>query len=220
MKILISESQYKKIQKSLEEDYPTTWNVEEFANLKTFKDRIQYCENNLIRLGSGSSRITYKIDDTKVLKLAKNKKGIAQNEVEVDHSNDYILDNIVAQIFHHDENFQWVEMELARKLTLSMFQKITGVSFENYTSAINYYHNDINARRGQRVYGKPDNFDELWDNEFVSGILDMIGNYSHLPIGDFLKLSSYGVVKREYGDWIVFIDYGLNDEVYEKHYKR
>ena len=99
MKIIITESQLKNIiQKELEEDYPINWNVEDFKKLNSFNKRIQYCEEKLTRISSGSSRIVYKIDESKVLKLGKNKKGIAQNEAEIDFSNDYMWDGITAEI--------------------------------------------------------------------------------------------------------------------------
>ena len=66
------------------EDYPTQFDMNLFKSLKTFKERIEYCEANLKKIGSGSSRIVYQVDNNKVLKLAKNKKGIAQNETEID----------------------------------------------------------------------------------------------------------------------------------------
>ena len=69
MRIIITEQQYNLIKKDVEEEYPATWNVEEFKNLKSFNQRVQYCETNLTRIASGSSRIVYKIDDTKVLNL-------------------------------------------------------------------------------------------------------------------------------------------------------
>ena len=95
VKLTLSED-YTSVQRDIEEEYPISWNVEEFSKLKSFNQRIQYCEKNLTRISSGSSRIAYKIDDTKVLKLAKNKKGIAQNNVEIDYSHKMPLD----QIYH------------------------------------------------------------------------------------------------------------------------
>jgi mRNA-degrading endonuclease RelE of RelBE toxin-antitoxin system len=69
------------LRENLLEDYPTSWSIEEFKKLNSFNARIKYCNQHLTRISSGSSRVVYKIDDEKVLKLAKNKKGLAQNEV-------------------------------------------------------------------------------------------------------------------------------------------
>jgi hypothetical protein len=55
--------------------YPTNFSLEEFSQIRSFKGRVDYCEQRLQRLGSGSSRIAYKVDDEKCLKIAKNQKG-------------------------------------------------------------------------------------------------------------------------------------------------
>jgi hypothetical protein len=53
------------------------------------------------------------IDNQKVIKIAKNKKGLAQNSVEAEA---YIQNyDIVARVFDTDRNDFWVEMELAKK---------------------------------------------------------------------------------------------------------
>ena len=84
MKIIITEEQLDNIIHSdISEEYPESWNIEDFKKLTSFNARVKYCEEKLRRISSGSSRIVYKIDDQKVLKLAKNKKGIAQNNQEI-----------------------------------------------------------------------------------------------------------------------------------------
>ena len=97
----------------LREDYPSHFDMEHFKSLKTFAQRIRYCDANLKRIGGGSSRIVFKIDDQKVLKLAKNKKGIVQNDTEIDRGNDTYYSSILAQVFDSDDDGLWVEMELA-----------------------------------------------------------------------------------------------------------
>lgn len=58
----------------LDEDYPTSFDMGHFKTLTKFAERVRYCEENLQRISSGSARIVYKIDNEKVLKLAKNEK--------------------------------------------------------------------------------------------------------------------------------------------------
>ena len=198
------------------EDYPSNWNVEEFKKLTSFNQRIQYCEDNLTRISSGSSRVVYKIDETKVLKLAKNKKGIAQNEVEIDFSNDYMWDEIVAKIFNYDPDNLWLEMELARKLTTNEFKSITGLTFEEYCAGLRYYESLQKPKRGIN-YSEPEGYDDMWENEFAYEILNIVGSYD-IPVGDLCRTSTYGVVSRDGGNKIVMIDYGLTGEVYNSYY--
>lgn len=219
IKIKITEEQYNSIvQKSIEEDYPTNWNVEEFSKLKSFNQRINYCENNLTRISSGSGRVVYKIDDEKVLKLAKNKKGVAQNEVEINFNDDYMWDGLIANLINYDENGLWVEMELARKVTPSMWNNIVGIPIDELYKCARFIEQEKNPRKFQYHFTRPERMDEVEENEFTSGILSLISNYD-IGAGDFGRLSTYGLVKRNGQDDIVIIDYGLTNDVYDSYYR-
>jgi len=217
MKIIITESQFMNlIQRDIDEDYPLSWNIEEFKNLKSFNKRIKYCEQNLQRISSGTSRIVYKIDETKVLKLAKNEKGIAQNNTEINFSEDYLWDMVVAKLFDHDEDGLWVEMELARKVTTSIWNNIVGIPIDIFRDGTRF----MEHQKGKTLYRLkvPERMEELYENDFTSTILDLIANYD-VGSGDFGKLSTYGLVNRDGKDEIVIIDYGLTNEVYDSYYK-
>jgi hypothetical protein len=201
------------------EDYPSSWNIETFKNLKSFSDRIKYCNEHLSRISSGSSRVVYKIDDEKVLKLAKNKKGIAQNEVEIEYGRDYYLSDIVAKVFDYDEvNSLWVEMELAKKIKASDFKRIVGYNFEDIEKAIQNYGVDTgNAKAVMKYKIDPELWADMWENEFMYSLFNYIGNYS-VPVGDLKRINSYGIVNRDGQDTIVLIDYGLTHDVYDSYY--
>ena len=200
----------------LDEDYPMSWSIDEFKKLNSFNARVEYCNTHLKRLAAGSSRIVYMVDNEKVLKLAKNKKGLAQNEVEIEYGNYYDLSSIVARVFESDDNNLWVEMELAKKVTSNIFNSVVGVSFDEYTSAMKYnYFTNIKPNRYPTE--KPENMDEMWDNEFVYEMLSFMGNYD-IPVGDLGRLSTYGLVNRDGSDTIVMIDYGLTNDVYGTYY--
>ena len=79
-KIYLTEEQFNYLK---EMAYPTSFNMEEFKSIRSFADRVKYCEQRLKKLGAGSSRRVYQIDNEKCLKLAKNGKGIGQNIEEI-----------------------------------------------------------------------------------------------------------------------------------------
>jgi len=217
IKKLLSESLvYEVIESMIGEDYPSSFNMEEFKSLTSFNARIKYCQENLQRISSGSGRIVYKIDDEKVLKLAKNKKGVAQNEIEISHSQYHDIEDVVAQVFDYHPQDLWSEMELARKVRLNDFKRITGFSFEDYSSVLLSY-SDRDKPRPTYPKVDPELSDAMWDDEFVSGILDYVGNYD-LPVGDLVRLNSYGIVQRNGEDTIVIIDYGLDKNTYTSYY--
>lgn len=199
-----------------EAEYPSSFDIEEFKNKQTFKDRIKYIEERLTKLGVGSSRIVYQIDQKTVLKLAKNKKGVAQNNVEIEYSHYGDLSYLFAEVFEYDSEGLWVEMELASKVTNSNFKTITGIDFKKYVEALRYYYN-TNVKPNRYGSNKPEGYDELWEDEFMYDVFSFVGNYRP-PLGDLLRLSTYGVVKRNGQDSIVMIDYGLDEDVYSTHY--
>ncbi len=209
---------HKLIETFLDEDYPTDFNLEVFANLTSFKAREQYCTDRLRRIGSGSGRIVYMIDDTKVLKLAKNQKGRAQNDVEASYSNARDINYMLAKVIAYDDEDYWIEMELARKVTTSIFQQIIGVKFSDYSDMLqHYYYLRTGGKKTYDVDIPQELVDQMTENPFISNVCDYIGGYD-VPVGDMKRLNSYGVVKRDGVDDIVFIDYGLTSEVYDTYY--
>ena len=84
--IRLSESDLKDIIKDTanaiisEMAYPASFNMEEFKSLKSFAKRMEYCKSRLPRLGAGSSRVVFRVDDDKVLKLAKKRKSGIKKE--------------------------------------------------------------------------------------------------------------------------------------------
>lgn len=200
--------------KLIDEDYPQSFNIEEFKLLTSFNARVKYCEQHLTRISSGSSRIVYIIDDTKVLKLAKNVKGLAQNEVEINNGNDYLLDGLVPNVYEYDENYKWFETQLAEKISKSKFEQIVGISWDIYTKLL--YNHAITASiiRHDSKYDIPQEIlDESWENEFIVSMYDYIGSYGIFN-GDLQVLSSYGIINGN----VVLIDSGATDEVLKKHY--
>jgi hypothetical protein len=208
------------IESYLEEDYPTNFDLDEFSKLTSFNKRIQYCQERLKRISSGSSRIVYMVDDTKVLKIARNKKGLAQNEVEATNSNYHDVKDITARVFAYDQNDLWIEMELARKVTPKNFLEVTGFSFDDYCTALNNYAIDVNPQRNRNIRKQPQDkniIDAMWEDEFTYDIFTFIGGYD-VPVGDLCKLNSYGLVKRNGEDAIVMIDYGITSDVWDEYY--
>lgn len=208
---------YDLIETLMGEDYPSSFDMEKFKSLSSFAARIRYCGEHLQRISSGSSRIVYKIDNEKVLKLAWNKKGLAQNEVEIEYGGYYDIEGITARVFDSDPNNLWVEMELARKLSKGDFKRLTGLDWEMYAKAIHNHGIDTGNGRGYK-HDLPEEFkEEVWENEFSYAMLDFMGNYG-IPAGDLTRRSTYGIVKRDGQDDIVMIDYGLTSDVYDSYY--
>lgn len=205
---------------SLREDYPSNFSWEELSKVRSFAGRLRYASERLERISSGSSRVVFAIDDKKVLKVAKNDKGVAQNEAEREFSDDSYLTGMFAEVFTCSPDCRFLEMERARKCTKREFEKYTGVSMDTVWQYLAAYDNlYLHPGRGYPVR-EPEGFDELHENDFLMSIVDYAGGFN-VPIpGDFTKLSSYGFVKRDGKDTLVMVDYGFTEALAKVYHRR
>jgi hypothetical protein len=211
--------EYYKIQ---EMAYPASFNMEEFKQLTSFEKRYKYCKDKLKYVARGSSRYVFIIDDEKVLKLARNLKGVEQNEREYDMSREY---GIVAQVYDCDDRYLWIEMERTKKITKLQFQNLSGIRLETLGEALRDFESE-NTNHYGRYYPvplkRPDYEKELLDDdgddykEVYRELTDMIINFDQAG-GDMAVISSWGV--NAAGD-LKLIDAGLSMDIWEKRYAR
>lgn len=204
------------IEEILGEDYPQAFSFQQLEDISSYAGKLRYAETHLVKLASGSARVVYKVDDTKVLKMAKNKKGLAQNSVE---AQGYLQNyEIVAQVFETDNDDYWIEMEYARKVSKADFKRITGVSLEELEKYLRYMRFQMNPRRG--FFGfhiEPEVKQRMEDSEFVDDLMQFV-NDNDMETGDMGRLSTWGKVLRDGEERIVLIDYGLTNSVYKDYY--
>lgn len=223
-------SEWKKIVKSImkEMTYPSSFDLQYFSTIPTFKDRIQYCKDRLKLLGNGSSRIVFQVDDKKVLKIAKNKRGINQNQREENWGrNQY---GCFAEIYEADtDNHTWIEMELARKATNQDFIKHFGITINELKDIIHYmyfqYNNRSNYWFNEEEKIKLDHFfnENIYNgqNEELCNLYHYMLDYQpdRASISDWGAKSNWGVVNRNGKEWLVIIDDGFDDDIYNNYYK-
>jgi tRNA nucleotidyltransferase/poly(A) polymerase/2'-5' RNA ligase len=189
----------------------------EFLKSNSFAAKIKYASQYLPRIGSGTGRIVYDIDGQKIFKLAKNSKGVAQNEVEAGAGYYHDTHNIVAIVFESAEDESWLISEKAKKVNEARIKELTGIPSLN---DLYYYVRNFNSSNHGRgnIFGQDSQVvEELNENEFAQELTEFIANYSQQP-GDYGRPSTYGEVLRDGQPIIVLTDYGLNDEVYSTHY--
>jgi hypothetical protein len=208
----------KLIENLMDEDYPSSFDMEHFKSLRKYSERVKYCDQHLQKISSGSARIVYIIDNEKVLKLAKNEKGVAQCEVEIQWGNDSYFGGILAKTLDSHPDGLWVEMELARKVKKGDFKTLAGFNFDDLNT---YLRNAEQQMKGRRpMFSIDQNVQEAMEqNEFVVELVDLM-NSMDAPAGDMTRLNSYGIVKRNGHDTIVLIDFGLTNDVYSDYYDR
>lgn len=198
----------------------SSFNTKELDNIKSFKMRVAYCEQRLKRISSGSSRIVYQINNNRILKLAKNNKGIYQN---MEEHNSYAIElGIGAETYSYNSDFLWIISEYAKKCIPSDFQRILGYNFNFIRGFIDSVKNEYNNR-----FYKEDEYQDfkekimdykLPNSRWFCALYDYISSYQLKSIGDLQKISSWGIVTRNGIKTIVLIDMGLNDYIYNNFY--
>ena len=205
--------------------YPVSFSFEEFNNISSHSGKLKYANERLQKLSSGSSRVVYRVDDDKVLKIAKNSKGLAQNSTESDYSLQRSY-SIIAKVFEVSDDGFWVEMELAKKTTPNRFKELNGVSIKevddilrNLKNVYDPYYRKMHGS-GNLLELEKKQHEIINNNEFLSELWDMIQNYDMSYPADFGRISSYGEVLRDGDPTIVLVDFGLTQTTYKEYYFR
>jgi hypothetical protein len=193
--------------------YPISFNFEEFKKIKSFSGKQKYAQQNLPeKLGQGSSRAVFRVDEEKVIKIALNKKGLLQNEAEIEpFKQNY---EIVSRVFDYDKNDNmWLEMEYAEKVTPKRFEELTNIKLDDLKTY-------LLSKKYDYIKIDKELFNKINDNEFVQELMSLINDYGYPIAGDFGKASSYGEVTRNGKPTIVLIDFGYTEKVEKIYYPK
>lgn len=202
----------------LESPLPDDWDKSVYSNNTSFAKRIKYAKEKASRIGAGSSRVAFVIPyegRETVLKIAKNRKGIAQNEEEVSLLEDWYLKklNITIPMIDYDSESNsgptWLHVEKANKATDAIFKKLTGMPL---IRCMEYAL--VASGRDTRYKERFADLNKHDENEFLQNLIDFIGNYTHIPTGDLMRLANWGV----YQGRPVIVDLGLTDTTLKAYY--
>lgn len=199
---------------------PDDWDKEVYNKPNaSFASQLRYAQERAAKLGRGSSRAVFNIKfqgRETALKIATNKKGLAQNEFEADILSDYYIKDLgiaIPLIDFDTENEppRWIHTEKAEKMKPTQFKKFFGVSHNEIQAVINYgtgKNNNLSAEVKEWMYDEDNPH-----HDYISALIDLVGNYG-IPSGDFTRLANWGVYKGH----PVIIDIGLSNEVAKQHY--
>lgn len=207
----------------LEAVQPTVFSIEALNQISSFRGRVRYCEMTLQRIARGSARIVYKVNENAVIKLAMNPKGIAQNETEIDYADESPL---FTQIYKADNrNASWIIAEYARRAKSADFVRLTGHNFKFVQEYIDLCRSQYSrysrwnpSPQWEDFFEKVMNMD-IPNYEFFYEINEYLTNFQLEAHGDLKRPSTWGVANRQNGEELVIVDYGLDDDVYNKHYR-
>lgn len=203
---------------------PLDWDLKTFD--ASFVKQLKYAKERAKVIGTGSSRVAFIIDyqgRETVLKIAKNRKGLAQNEKEADYSLYRMYPDITINMIDYDEEHDqptWIHFEKADKLTKRDFERIEGFSFDDFCKLLNQFRLNNDARLQRLNYNVTRDMNQstvelIKDSELYNDVTDMSVNYD-LSVGDFTTLRNWGL----YNDKPVIIDLGFDSQVFKLYYKR
>lgn len=182
---------------------------------QSFKKIIEYANKNAKRIASGSSRTVFEImyeGRPTVLKIAKNRKGLAQNYIEGDWSLYKWYPDITVPLIDKDEEYdepRWLHIEKASKITETQFKSLTGFDFKLFGKLL------MNNQKTSWMHDTPkgEGIDEIKESELFNNIIDLAGNFD-MPLGDFTRITNWGL----YNNHPVLVDLGFTNSVRAEFY--
>jgi len=201
---------------------PDDWDSSAFTKEKSFASRVRYAKERAKRLGGGSSRVAFEIEyqgRPTVLKIAKNKKGMAQNDYESQMLADWYVKDLGITIPMIDDNSTdqddptWLHVEKATKMKPNEFKKLVGGFKDQYELQQFVEWSTGKRREPPGGMSTEDAQQKLEDDELLDGLMNLAGNYD-IAIPDLCMRSNWGLYKGN----PVLIDVGGSSEVMQKYY--
>jgi hypothetical protein len=213
---------------------PADWDPAALGHDKTFKSRLEYALQRAPRLGGGSSRVAFTIPDNgreTVLKIAKNNKGLAQNQAEADILDDgYLgkLDIVIPLVDYDKQNPTptWLQTEKANKVSQQKLAKMLHAggrwpmtnflyALDNALGKKQKYMPTLEQIKKEMIENGSTEQDIEIFMDYVDQVANLV-NSSSLLSGDFGTARNWG----EYQGRPVIIDLGYNQAAHDMYWKR
>jgi len=181
----------------IKQSFGTRFNLETFKNIDNIHVLNSYAKRFLNKLGQGSSRAAYLLSGRYVLKIAINKKGLAQNETEASVYTNPKTKEVVAKIHDYDHDYKWLISDVVNPIkSEEEFEQISGEPWQEF-------------------------IDGVWDDDKPQTLLSIAARSTvksnDLMFGDVDNVEHWG--KTPDGR-VVLLDYGFTGEVFDKYYSK
>ena len=172
-----------------------------FGNLQ-FLELVDYVRGiGLPEIGEGGSRIVFALDSKHVLKIAKTKGGVDQNNQEWKLGHQPLVKSIVTKVLAVSKYGSWLVSEIAREISgLLEFESVTGIPwlvFQDFCTLclLDHYKFEEAVSELEPEYLEDRYTFEEWkkiiSSPFLEHTLECL-KATDLAIGDITKLSSWG----------------------------
>lgn len=204
---------------------PDDWDKEVYKPTTSYKKRIEYAVARAQKLGTGSSRVAFTITfegRPTVLKVAKNAKGMAQNEAEANILDDSYLESldIAIPLIDYDTDHDqpvWIHTELAQKATeKTLCALMKCPSLDDLVTHASYIVSGQDASKMQNYLKQKYSEDDMDTFFEYSDKLTTLANDFDINIGDFRRAANWGILN---GNQPVVIDLGYTTTVQKMYWK-
>lgn len=200
---------------------PSNWDEKELGHDKSFASRLRYVRQKAKSLGTGSARVAFIIPDNgrdTVVKIAKNRKGLAQNEVEADSLYDNYVKNLeiaipIIDVDRKNPQPVWIQTEKAEKISHANLCKI--MKTNDIVTVADYARYmlgevDWNSRIANDYYQRLSESDKEIFVYYAQKLAEL-SSATDVLLSDFGSASNWGLFKGK----PVLIDVGFDEKVRE-----
>lgn len=179
---------HKKINEAVDKEF----SYNELDNIKSFRERFNYCTKHLgAGIGQGSSRIVFQIDDEKVLKLAKNTGGLYQNKWEWNFYKNLNGIEILPEVYLCSDDYAYIVSDYVLPAKKKDFYKILGILWYNFEKDIlmPVWHvielDEMYKGYNKKYIGQKNYFEENWPDILNNKFLISINKYDDIiPVSE------------------------------------
>lgn len=213
--IIIDENQIRE----LNEAAGPSFSLDVIKGMDDYRRICDYCYHQLGNIiGRGSSRYVFQIDDERCIKVARNNKGIGQNNEErMWDKQDY---DFIPKIYEFDPDGKWIVCEYVLPAERKDFEHCIGMNWKQFCDFVKTVYSCYAPNNAKCEHSMDyDTMGELIDDYgFFYELYDYMTN-RQIPYGDVAYILNWGLAKRNGGAYPVLLDHGMSDSVYLNYYK-
>ena len=210
---------------------PQDWDSKKLDASRSFKSRIDYAVSKAKEIGAGSARVVFSIPyngRNTALKVAKNAKGLAQNNTEASLLSDAYVSQlgILIPIIDYDDKSQepiWIQTEeaqpfLSKKHLVDMLGVISLkdlIGLADYIEG-SYGQFSISNEEFSKIHLEAGYSESQIDRaiDIANAIAELRRSYD-VVTGDLKRYQNWGIWQGK----PVIIDLGLTNDVHARFYK-
>lgn len=188
--------------------------------LKNYKryNQLNRLEDNLldqgcVNVGSGSSRVVYRVSATQVVKIAISAAGTRQNKVEYKVGSKG-FQGLITKVHKEFNNCKIIVADYVKPLSEEKFKKIYGITFRKFGNYVFYEKEKYTID-----YFKSDYFKKYCKKpkRKLLNLLRAIHEFceqQNMTEYELVDIWQWGIVNNR----AIILDYGLNQDIYVRYY--